>query len=44
MQKKDAKKLAVKIGKKAVRTLSDKELGQVSGGRCTVSPPPTIDC
>lgn len=44
MQKKDAKKLKVKIGKKSVRTLSDKELGQVSGGKCTVSPPPTLDC
>ena len=44
MSKQRPKKLSVKLGKKALAAVSDRELGQVSGGRPPLpppSPPPT---
>ena len=44
MSKQRPKKLFVKVGKKALATVSDRELGRVSGGLPPVifpSPPPT---
>ena len=44
MNKQRPKKLSVKVGKKALATVSDRQLGQVQGGRPPwppPSPPPT---